>query len=165
MKATMKQFFQVIFFGAIWAITLAAASIQSCKAAENEQSFWVNVGGVSRHFQDNGRNEVHPGLGIEYGLNSDTSVMLGYHKNSLNLKTQYVSVQYQPLHLGPLKIGVSAGIMNGYPQKKDGGFFPAVLPMITYESKTFGVNFGIIPNIPSQKVEGAFVAQLKWRLF
>jgi hypothetical protein len=161
MKNSNQEFVKVFVFGLLFMILLSVSSIQKCSASE----LWVNTGGVSRHFEDNGRNEVHPGLGIEYRLNSDTSVMLGYHKNSLNLRTQYASVQYQPLHLGPLKIGVSAGVMSGYPLKRDGGFFPAVLPMITYESKTFGVNFGIIPNIPSQKVEGAFVAQIKWRLF
>lgn len=145
-----------------WFILFLAILFQnSCQASE----LWVNTGGVSKHFRDNGRNEVHPGLGLEYRINSDTSVMLGYHKNSLSLRTRYAAVNYQPLNIGPLRIGASIGVMDGYPLKSQGKMFFAAIPMITYESKSFGVNFGVIPDIPSQHVEGAFVAQIKWRLF
>jgi hypothetical protein len=163
---SLKQALKVVFFGAIWAITLAAASIQSCKAAEQEQSFWVNVGGVSRHFnRSKNFNEVHPGLGVEWRANEDLSVMVGFHKNSLNLRSRYVSVQYQPLHIVGIKFGVSAGLLDGYPLKRDGGAFFAAIPMATVEWKTFGINVGVIPNIPKQHVDGAIVVQFKFRIF
>lgn len=161
---SIKQALKVVFFGAIWAMTLAAASIQSCKAAENE--FWVNTGGVSRHFdRSKNFNEVHPGVGIEWRANEDLSVMVGFHKNSLNLRSNYLSVQYQPLHLAGIKFGVSAGLLDGYPLKKDGGAFFAAIPMATWEGKTFGVNVGVIPNIPKQHVDGAVVLQFKMKVW
>lgn len=147
----------------IWGL---AGWIAPAEAQEVEQSsLWINTGGFSKHFEDNGRNETNLGLGAEYRFRDDLSVMAGYHKNSLNLRTAYAAVNYQPLEIGPLKVGASIGVMTGYPQKNKGGGFFAALPMITYEGKTFGANFGVIPNIPSQHVEGAFVLQLKFKAF
>lgn len=140
--------------------------IAPAEAQEVEpSSLWVNTGGFSKHFEDNGRNETNLGVGVEYRFRDDLSVMTGYHKNSLKLRTRYAAINYQPLELGPLKIGASIGVMDGYPQMRDGGSFFAALPMITYEGKIFGANFGVIPNIPSQHVEGAFVLQLKFKAF
>jgi len=162
---SLKQALKVVFFGAIWAMTLAAASIQSCKAAENEQSFWVNSGGVSRHFDRSKHfNEVNVGAGVEWRANEDLSVMTGFHKNSLNLRSTYAAMNYQPLHIGPVQLGVSAGLLTGYPLKNNGGAFFAAIPMLTYEGKTFGFNFGVIPNIPKQHIDGAFVMQFKWKI-
>lgn len=158
----MKQALKVIAFGLVWMILLAVSSIQASELFTDK--LWVNTGGVSKHFQDNGRNEVHPGLGLEYRINSDTSVMLGYHKNSLSLRSRYASVQYQPLHLGSIKIGVSAGALDGYPLKRNGGAFFAAIPMATWEGKRFGVNIGVIPDIPSQHIDGAVVVQFKVRI-
>ncbi len=166
---SLKQALKVVFFGAIWAITLAAASIQSCKASEldlHKNSFWVNTGGVSYHFdRKKNFNEVHAGVGVEWRANEDISVMVGFHKNSINLRSRYASVQYQPLHIGPVKIGVSAGALDGYPLKKDGGAFFAAIPFATWEGKTFGVNVGVIPNMPKQHVDGTVVVQFKFRIF
>jgi hypothetical protein len=159
----MKDDLKVLVVGAAWALIISTSSIQSCSAAQNE--LWVNTGGFSRHFQDNGRNETNLGLGVEYRIRDDVSVMAWQHKNSLGLRTRYVAVNYQPLQLGPIKIGASVGVMDGYPHMKNGGGFFAALPMATYEGDRFGLNFGVIPNIPSQGVEGAFVLQLKFKAF
>lgn len=157
----MKDILKVITFGIVFAILMLLASIQKCQASE----LWVNTGGFSKHFEDNGRNEVNLGLGAEYRFRNDLSVMAGYHKNSLKLTTRYIAVNYQPLELGPFKIGASVGVMDGYPMKSEGKGFFAVLPMVTYEGNRFGANFGVIPDIPSQHVEGAFVLQLKFKAF
>jgi hypothetical protein len=160
MKATMKQFFQVLIVGLVWMLLLAASSIQSCRASE----LWVNTGGVSYHFdRSKPFNEVHAGMGVEWRANEDLSVMAGFHKNSINLRSRYASVQYQPLHVAGIKFGVSAGLLDGYPLKKDGGAFFAAIPMATWEGKSFGVNVGVIPNIPKQHVDGAVVIQFKVR--
>lgn len=157
----MKPVLKLIGCGIVWMLLLSFSSIQSCKASE----LWVNVGGLSKHFEDNGRNEVHQGLGVEYRWRDDLSVMVGFHKNSLDLRTRYVAVNYQPFEVGPFRIGASVGIMDGYPMKSEGKGFFAVLPMVTYEGDRFGANVGVIPDIPSQHVEGAVVLQLKFRAF
>jgi len=157
----MKLVLKFIGWGIVWMLLLAFSSIQKCSASE----LWVNVGGLSKHFEDNGRNEVHQGLGVEYRMSSELSAMVGYHKNSLDLRTTYAAVNYQPLNIGPLKIGASVGVMTGYPQKNNGGGFFAAIPLITYEGDKFGANFGVIPDIPNQHVEGAVVLQLKFKAF
>lgn len=140
---------------------VAVLSPLQCQADE----LWINTGGFSKHFQDNGRNETNLGLGAEYRFHEDMSVMVGYHKNSLSLRTRYAAVNYQPLNIGSVKIGASIGVMDGYPAVNKGGVFFAALPMVTYEGNRFGANFGVIPNIPSKHVEGAFVLQLKFKAF
>jgi outer membrane scaffolding protein for murein synthesis (MipA/OmpV family) len=157
----MKTILKVIAGGIVWATVLSLSSIQSCKADE----LWVNTGGFSKHFEDNGRNEVNFGLGAEYRFRDDVSVMAGFHKNSLDLRTRYAAMVYQPWSIGNVKIGVSMGYMDGYPLKSQGKGFFAVLPMATYEGDRFGVNLGVIPNIPSQHVEGAVALQFKFKVF
>lgn len=161
----MNNLLKLAVFSLTTLAVVAASSLQSCKAAENESSLWVNTGGFSKHFDDNGRNETNLGLGVEYRLRDDVSVMTGFHTNSLNLRTRYAAVNYQPFEIGPFKIGASIGVMDGYPLKNEGKMFFAALPMVTYEGKFVGVNLGVIPNIPSQHVEGAFVAQIKFKMF
>lgn len=148
----------------ILAFGVLAAVIVISTPTKAEDSIWLNSGGFSKHFKDNGRNETHLGLGVEYRFHEDMGVMVGYHKNSLNLRTRYAALNYQPLKIGSIKIGASIGVMDGYPQMHSGGSFFAILPMATYETNRFGINFGVIPNIPSQHVEGALVAQIKWQL-
>lgn len=145
-----------------WFILFLTILVQnSCQASE----LWVNTGGVSYHFdRSKSFNEVHAGFGVEWRANEDLSVMVGFHNNSLNLRSRYASVQYQPLHLGPVKIGVSVGALDGYPLKRDGGAFFAAIPMATIEGKRFGVNIGVIPDIPSQHIDGAVVVQFKVRI-
>lgn len=157
----MKSILQIITWGIVFALVMLFASLQKCEASE----LWINTGGFSKHFEDNGRNEVNLGLGAEYRFRDDLSVMVGYHKNSLDLRTRYAAVNYQPFEMGPFKIGASIGVMDGYPMKSEGKGFFAVLPMVTYEGDRFGANFGVIPDIPSQHVEGAVVLQLKFRMF
>ena len=157
----MNQTLKVVLGGIAFATILSVGSIQSCKADE----LWINTGGFSKHFENNGRNETNLGLGAEYRFRDDLSLMAGFHKNSLDLRTTYAAVNYQPFTVGSIKIGASVGVMTGYPQKNGGGGFFAVLPMMTYEGTRFGANFGVIPNIPSQHVEGAFVLQLKFKAF
>jgi hypothetical protein len=151
---------------AIWGAGGYVAPVKAQEAAEFESSLWVNVGGFSRHFdRSKDFNETNLGLGVEYRFRSDLSAMAGYHENSIRLRTRYAALNYQPLEIGPLKVGVSVGVMSGYPVVNEGGAFFAALPMVTYEGKRFGINFGVIPNIPSKHVDGAFVVQLKARAF
>lgn len=147
-------------------LTGIAGYVAPVEAQEADpKALWVNVGGFSKHFEDRGRNETNLGLGAEYRLRSDVSIMAGYHENSLRLRTKYSAVNYQPLMLGPLKIGASVGVMTGYPAMNKGGSFFAALPMVTYEGNHVGFNFGVIPNVPSKYVEGAFVIQFKFKAF
>jgi len=75
---------------------------------------WVNPGMYSYHFQkDQNLNNNNWGVGLEYRFNLVASATIGNFKNSDNDRSSYVGVYYQPIAIGPLKLGVVAGGFNG----------------------------------------------------
>lgn len=125
--------------------------------------FWVNVGGFSTHFHSGKNyNESNAGFGVEYRTSPHVSFMAGSYYNSVRKTTTYAAVNWQPYTVGEWKLGVAAGVMDGYPGVERGGTFFAALPLVTYEGPRFGVNFGVIPDMA--KVSGAVIAQLKFRI-
>lgn len=150
---------------AVMCIALLAWGVSGAISESEAGELWVNTGGISHHFdRSKNFNEVNVGVGVEYRITPEVSAMTGFHKNSINLRTTYAAVNYQPFSIGPVKIGASAGLMSGYPVIKNGGAFFAALPFATYEGKRFGVNVGLIPNIPSRHIDGAVVFQFKFRV-
>jgi len=144
------------------AITSAQATTLDLTPKDGS-SIWINVGGFSRHFdRDKNYNESNFGLGLEYRTSDELSFMAGSYKNSNNRNTTYAAANWQPLALGPFKIGAAVGLMNGYPAMNRGGNFFAALPMATYEGKRFGVNVGLIPSV--KNVDGAVIVQFKLRI-
>ena len=158
----MKTFsYCALLAGAL--VCCAPGAFAAAPDAGQDAEIWLNVGGFSRHFaRDKGYNESNLGVGIEYRTSPDISFMAGSYYNSVRKTTYYAAVNWQPLSIGPWKLGASAGAMNGYPAMARGGTFFAALPMATYEGKRFGVNLGLIPSIG--KVDGAVVVQFKVRV-
>jgi hypothetical protein len=126
---------------------------------------WVNPGFYSYHFQkDQNLNNNNWGVGLEYRFNTVASATIGNFKNSDNGHSSYAGIYYQPIAIGPIKLGVVAGGFNGYQSTNNGGWFPAVLPAITIEGGRFGANVFFIPTV-GDKVHGAISFQLKVKLF
>ena len=124
---------------------------------------WANIGGFSSHFsRDKGYNENNVGLGVEYRLSPDVSVMAGRYYNSVRKNTSYAAVNWQPWTLGGWKLGGAIGLMDGYPALENGNTFFAALPMASWEGRHMGVNLGVIPTMP--KIDGAVIVQIKFRL-
>lgn len=149
----------------LWVVAVLALCCASAALAEpNERELWVNVGGFSSHFNSSKNyNENNAGIGVEYRVSPKTSFMAGSYYNSIRHTTTYAAVNWQPYVLAGLKLGVAVGVMDGYPSIEQGGTFFAALPLVTYEGKKLGINFGIIPDMA--KVNGAFVVQFKFRVF
>lgn len=125
---------------------------------------WLNVGGFSRHFARNkGYNENNLGLGAEYRTSPEVSYMAGAYDNSMRKTTTYAAVNWQPWSVGPIKLGATLGVMDGYPSMAKGGTFFAALPMATWEGKRFGINVGVIPSVG--KIDGAVIVQFKVRVY
>ena len=137
---------------------------QTPEATESPPSaLWINAGALSYHFDRNKNyNENNDGLGMEYRLDTQTSLMLGTIHNSLRHDSSYAAVNWQPITLGSWKFGVVMGVLNGYPGVNHGDYFGGGLPVLSYEGQRFGVNFGIIPTFGD--VDGAVVMQLKMRI-
>jgi len=132
---------------------------------ESKSELWINPGMYSYHFQkDQNLNNNNWGIGLEYRFNSVASVTLGNFKNSDNGHSSYAGIYYQPIAIGPLKVGVVAGGFNGYQSTNNGGWFLALLPALTIEEGRFGANIFFIPTV-GDKVHGAISLQLKVKIY
>ena len=132
---------------------------------QSKSEFWINPGMYSYHFQkDQNLNNNNWGVGLEYRFNTVASATIGNFKNSDNGHSSYAGIYYQPISIGPVKLGVVGGGFNGYQSTNNGGWFPAVLPALTVEEGRFGANLFFIPTV-GDRVHGAIALQLKVKLY
>lgn len=159
------EFFgRMVLLAGLIGLAGGVAPAEAQEAEPEAPALWVNVGGFSRHFdRDAGFNENNRGIGLEYRASEDVSLMAGRYFNSVRRNTNYAGVMYQPLRIGDVRIGLTAGLMTGYPNMNDGAAFFAAIPMASYEFRRVGINFGVIPSVG--KVEGTLLLQIKVRAF
>ena len=132
---------------------------------KTKNQLWINPGMVSYHFQkDQNLNGGNWGAGLEYRFNTVASVTAGRFYNSDRAYSNYAGVYYQPIAIGPIKIGAVFGGFNGYPQTNHGGWFAAAVPALTWEGDWAGANVFVIPTIDN-RVHGAISLQLKFKVF
>jgi len=149
-------------------MALANASLEGAPAATPplaaRHSIWLNPGFYSAHFDTNkGLRNENFGLGVEVRLNEDWSVTAGRFINSDSAHSNYVGAYYQPFTFAYGKWGVVMGAFNGYPKAFDGGWFPAVLPVASWESRWVGLNVALVPPL-QDRLYGAVTFQLKVRV-
>lgn len=150
--------------GLAWCGALQAQPFQLIEAQPLSEG-WVNAGFESYHFNQNlGLNGNNWGLGGEYRFSTLASVTAGRFYNSDREYSSYAGVYYQPIALGPLRIGAVFGGFNGYPHMLNGGWFPAAIPTISYEYQRIGLNLAIVPSY-KDRLYGALSFQLKVKLF
>lgn len=126
---------------------------------------WVNPGFYSYHFdRDKDLNDSNPGIGVEYRYSTVASVTAGRFYNSDRRYSNYAGLQYQPFALGKLRLGVVVAAFDGYPKMRDGGWFPAAIPMASYEYQRVGLNIGFVPNY-KDRLYGALSFQLRLKVF
>lgn len=126
---------------------------------------WLNAGFYSYHFdRDKGLNDSNPGLGAEYRFSTVASATAGRFYNSDRQYSNYVGVYYQPFRIGPVRLGAVVGAFDGYPNMRDGGWFPAAIPTASVEYKSVGVNVAVVPKY-KDRLYGALSVQLKLKVF
>ena len=126
---------------------------------------WLNPGFYSYHYQrDKGLNDSNPGFGAEYRFSTVASVTAGRFYNSDRAYSDYLGVYYQPVALGPVRIGAAFGGFNGYPKMRDGGWFLAAVPVLSFDYQRVGVNLSIVPSY-KDRLYGAISIQLKLKAF
>lgn len=132
-------------------------------AARSE--FWLDSGFVTAHF-DSGKdlNGANKGLGAEYRFNGAMAATVGRFYNSDRQWSNYAGVIWQPYAIGPVRVGLVIAAFDGYPKMREGGWFPAAIPTLTYEYQRVGLNVGIIPSY-KDRLYGGVSLQLKFRLF
>ena len=170
-----KSICSTLVIGALLPAAIIGLS-NTCQAAESGEVFsiikpetksqlWINPGMVSYHFQkDQNFNNGNWGGGLEYRFNTAASVTAGRFYNSDRAYSNYAGIYYQPIAIGPIKLGAVFGGFNGYPTTNNGGWFAAALPALTWEGDLVGANVFVIPTIGNQ-VHGAISLQLKLKVF
>ncbi|WP_058641331.1 hypothetical protein [Pseudacidovorax intermedius] len=124
---------------------------------------WINVGFYSAHFdRDKGLEDKNPGLGFEYPLNDVYRVTLGTFHNSDRRQSHYLGLYVLPLEVYGVRLGAVVGGFDGYPNYRNGNWFPAVIPTAAIEGKNWGLNLAYVPTIRN-RLYGALSFQLKYR--
>jgi hypothetical protein len=141
----------------------AQESFEQSLLSAKESDFWVNFGAFSQHFNNASKfNQTNAGFGLEYQLDDDRALVIGQYRNSVRDTTRYLGGAWMPLEIGIVKFGAIAGMADGYPEMRGGGFFPIILPLMVVETRHVGINFTIMPNVAT-KVNGCLAMQLKFR--
>ena len=143
-------------------VLLLAAGL--AQADFDSSRLWFNAGFYSAHFDtDKGLRNANPGLGFEYKIDDHWGATAGRFINSDNVHSSYIGAYYQPWTFAGAKWGVVGGAFNGYPKAFNGGWFPAVIPVASWEGKHFGLNVALVPPL-KDRLYGAVSFQLKFRL-
>jgi hypothetical protein len=130
-----------------------------------KQAIWLNPGLYSYHFdQEQDFNPINIGFGVEYQFSTAASFTAGFYRNSYYQHSQYIGAYWQPISIGPFKLGMVAGAFNGYDNTNNGGWFPAALPAISVEGDLFGLNLIVIPTIPN-RIAGSVSLQFKVKVW
>jgi len=126
--------------------------------------FWLDTGFATAHFDsDKDLNGANKGLGAEYRFSGTMAATAGRFYNSDRRWSNYAGLIWQPYALGPVRLGLALAAFDGYPNMRDGGWFPAAIPTLTYEYRRVGLNLGIIPSY-RDRLYGGISFQLKFRL-
>ncbi|WP_144267369.1 hypothetical protein [Comamonas thiooxydans] len=152
----MKISALAILFGA-FTIPAFAQDVTGGESA-NSMSLWVTSGFVSKHLDSRkepkrrGYNESNEGFGAELQLNRNWGVVLGTYENSYYATTRYVQGVWMPdatrTFIGPVavKLGLAAGVVDGYAKRNHGDWTPAVMPVLSFEWKNLGANILFAPS-------------------
>lgn len=127
------------------------------------RSVWINAGFFSYHFErDKGLKGNNYGLGVQVALSQTNSVTGGEFRNSDDARSRYLGWIWQPYAIGPARFGLLAGAIDGYPRMQNGGWFPMVIPVVSFEYGAVGANFTLVPGY-KDKLHGAVAMQFKLR--
>jgi len=128
------------------------------------KAVWLNAGFYTLHFDhDKGLRNANAGLGLEWTLNDTYSLTVGGFKNSDHQHSNYIGMYVMPWRWESFKLGAVVGTFDGYPRANQGGWFPALVPMVSFEGERWGLNTAIIPSV-KDKLYGGISFQLKYKL-
>jgi hypothetical protein len=127
------------------------------------KNIWINPGFYSAHFDSGkGLENVNQGLGFEYPLSDTYRITAGTFHNSDRKQSNYVGLYVLPFEFYGVKFGAVVGGFDGYPNYRNGNWFPAIIPTAAIEGKNWGLNIAYVPTIKN-RLYGALTFQLKYR--
>ncbi|RZT10509.1 hypothetical protein SAMN05216319_1033 [Duganella sp. CF402] len=149
---------------ALLALLAGSASAETIESAPLNE-VWINGGFYTAHFQrDKDLNGANGGIGAEWRFSTVASATAGRFYNSDRAYSNYAGIYYQPWKVGPVRIGAVLGAFDGYPKMRNGGWFPAAIPTLSYEYERVGINVAIIPSY-KDRLYGGISLQLKLKAF
>jgi hypothetical protein len=126
--------------------------------------FWLGSGFVTYHFdRDKDLNGNNTGIGAEYKFRGDLAATAGRFYDSDRAYSNYAGAIWQPFTIGSVRLGAVFAMFDGYPRMRDGGWFPAVIPVATMEYQRVGINVGVVPSY-KDRLYGGLSVQLKFKL-
>ena len=155
-----------LLVGALVCMPMAHADDVFTKVEDTPKNeVWIDSGFETWHFdRDKDLNGHNHGIGAEYRFSGTMSAMAGRFYNSNRATSLYAGVLWQPYAIGPVRLGAVVAGFNGYPKMRDGGWFPALIPVATFDYKRVGVNLGVVPSY-KDRLYGGISVQLKLKVF
>ena len=158
----------LVFVFAAW----FGSSVQAADTPENTS--WqvrLNPGSFSYHFdRDKDLREDNTGFGAELVIADNHVLAAGSFINSNRERSHYGAYYWRPLHWRPAEgittvhAGIAVGAFDGYPNYRNGAWFPAALPMLAIEGGRVGANIFLVPTIKN-RLDGAIAVQFKLRVW
>ncbi|WP_157903157.1 hypothetical protein [Cupriavidus malaysiensis] len=144
--------------------TPAPAPAKAAKEPFHSQ-IWLDAGFLSYHFKDRGTlNAFNWGFGAAWRFTEDFTLVAGTYRNSMRAQSTYGGLAWQPLHLGPFRLGVMVGAIRGYPDVDHGRWFPLAVPVLSVEFGRIGANLVVVPTT-KEKGTGCVSLQIKVRVW
>lgn len=122
------------------------------------ETLWLTTGEWSTHNNQEAHKyrQNNTGVGIEYKLDSDISMLFGYYNNSIHRESVYLGETYTPNRVGAIRLGIMGAITTGYSR------VPPMVPIAglwaSYDYRGVGVSLMWLPTVVA-------AVQLKVRVF
>ncbi len=153
----------------IGATALTASSSQAHAADWCGGGVWVDAMLASHHIRPKQSFEdVNPGLGVECWFNGQWALTAGGFRNSLSRPSWYGGGVWAPefAHWGFVRLAVMGGLISGYNYGgygfgHDHSIGPVAAPIVMVTYKRVGMNFILVPPIPSDNLPFTIGFQLK----
>ncbi|WP_407672076.1 hypothetical protein [Paraburkholderia acidisoli] len=132
---------------------------------------WVDAMVASYHINpDKDFEQFNPGLGVECWINDQWAVTGGGFRNSLRRPSWYAGGVWAPefLHWGFVRLAAMGGIISGYNYGNWGlgrnhTIGPVAAPLVMVAYKRVGINFIVVPPIPSDDLPFTIGFQLRFK--
>lgn len=117
---------------------------------------WLTSGEWSRHTSDTNcpwpgatceprYRQNNSGIGLQYDIDSDRSLVIGYYHNSIHRETVYAGGTYTPYHVMGFDLGAVGFIATGYNEKFP--FVPLAALAATTKYERVGINIVWLPSV------------------
>lgn len=98
---------------------------------------------IAAYHAQAGYNSDTPGIGLLCPIATDTRAAVGTYRNSLGGQSAYAAAVWQPLRLGPLRVGAMAGMATGYRRE----FTPMAALAISVPVRTLELHLLAVPAV------------------